>query len=85
MNHETFATESSIVNDDAQIIAALQNLDRLGYTAGKRSKTKTFSIKTRKSKDKNIKDIHFYCKKENYTSFCKSLTGSLISFASTEK
>ena len=85
MHFPTLAAESLIVNDDVGIILALRHLDQLGYTAGKGSRSKSSRTKTRKSKGKNIKDVHFYCKKENYTSFCKSLTGSLISFASTEK
>ncbi len=77
---EQINPQSFVVNDDADIIGALQALDQAGYTAGKRTKSKTIS-KTRKFKGKNIKDIYFCCTKENYSSFCKSLTGSSISFA----
>ena len=69
-----------LVDDDDAIILAMRHLRGEGFTAGKRSKSKRSKSKTSKSKSENIKDVHFYCKKENYSSFCKSLTGSSISF-----
>ena len=59
------------VNDDAAIIAALQGFNEHGYTAGSKTKNGTHKLK----------DISFFCKRKNYASFCKSLTGSSISFA----
>jgi hypothetical protein len=79
------------VNNDYDIMHSFRILDKEQYTAGKRTlsrtkKTKNYS-KTRKrtSVAKTAhKNLKYYCKKENYTSFCKSLTGSSISFEYTK-